>query len=101
MTAVAPDFSPADADRGLVPPSVACPNCGERRVTALDIDDETVTCCNCGTCYPFGADLHALPPATAETFAAAVAQSVATGEKVVAAIGRIAPHTRRRARGGK
>lgn len=41
-------------------------------------------------------DLHALPLATRETFAAAVSESLRTGEKVIAAVGRILPHSRRR-----
>ena len=42
-------------------------------------------------------DLHALPATTQEAFDAAIAESLRTGDKVVAAFGRIAPHSRRRA----
>jgi len=45
-------------------------------------------------------DLNVLPPETAANFAAAVKRSLATGERVVAAVGRILPHSRRRATGG-
>lgn len=52
--------------------------------------------------YPIEcADLDAptlpdLPPETQATFTAAVRHAVERGEKVVAAFGRIAPHSRRR-----
>lgn len=122
-----PDIT--DADRGFVPPSVACPNCGERRVTALDIDDETVTCCNCGTCYPlapalsalrcgpcetgFHADCHGCPccvtaldeardSGEGRRFMLARERAVNSGAKQVASIGRILPHRRVSApRGGR
>lgn len=100
MLATAPDYNGNDADRGLVPLSASCPNCGERRVTVLDLDGDTVTCFGCGCCYPFAPDLPALPATTAEAFAKAVSEAQQRGTKQVAAVGRILPHSRRRATGG-
>lgn len=41
----------SDADAGLVAAHLACPKCGERRVTALLNEDDRITCCACNNSY--------------------------------------------------
>ena len=42
---------PEPQEDELVQPKWACPQCGERRMDYLILDDDTVRCQSCGTAY--------------------------------------------------